>query len=338
MTYYVGTMPVGEHLSHHGIKGMKWGQRRYQNPDGSLTAAGRARYGRYMQRAAGARSLASQNRAAAERTKSRVLKAVYGVNNRYYTRKAGRLSAKANRIRTGTTALDDIRRAGGFRKATRDARTMVRAERSSNPNRKRNLKRAAAIAGGAVAIAGAAYLGKKYGKGIVANRRAARTFNAAFGRGEYQKRILRNEFAKAKGTVRKAAGATGDAFRGVGYHARRAGAKAKNAARNVGYKAGNAPYFMKRTAKNASGAVKKAAKTYYRNTHGSAIGAALNAGMGAYYYGHSRRGGASKGQAAAVGLTRAATGRALPSQAVGFGVRAYNNSKRTGRKKRKTSK
>lgn len=31
-------------LTHWGVKGMRWGVRRYQNEDGSLTASGRRRY------------------------------------------------------------------------------------------------------------------------------------------------------------------------------------------------------------------------------------------------------------------------------------------------------
>ena len=35
---------MGRELYHHGIKGMRWGVRRYQNEDGSLTEAGKKRY------------------------------------------------------------------------------------------------------------------------------------------------------------------------------------------------------------------------------------------------------------------------------------------------------
>lgn len=45
---YIKEMYGEDYLSHHGILGQKWGIRRYQNPDGSLTPEGVKRYGKKL--------------------------------------------------------------------------------------------------------------------------------------------------------------------------------------------------------------------------------------------------------------------------------------------------
>ena len=40
----------GTCLAHHGIRGQKWGVRRYQNPDGTLTEEGKRRFGKRLEK------------------------------------------------------------------------------------------------------------------------------------------------------------------------------------------------------------------------------------------------------------------------------------------------
>lgn len=45
MNYYYSGFPYSDELYHHGVKGQRWGFRRYQNEDGSLTTLGKMHYG-----------------------------------------------------------------------------------------------------------------------------------------------------------------------------------------------------------------------------------------------------------------------------------------------------
>ena len=82
MTYYIGMIECSPDLYHHGIKGQKWGVRRFQNEDGSLTGAGERRYNSGSFRG-------SLNRAKAK---------IYSVNEKHYAKRGNKIMANANKL------------------------------------------------------------------------------------------------------------------------------------------------------------------------------------------------------------------------------------------------
>ena len=50
--YLIASEENFAYLAHHGILGQKWGIRRFQNEDGSLTEAGKERYGKALYKSA----------------------------------------------------------------------------------------------------------------------------------------------------------------------------------------------------------------------------------------------------------------------------------------------
>lgn len=83
MNYYGYELIRESDLTHHGIKGQKWGQRRFQNEDGTWTAAGKKRYGDMEGSAGGA--------------VRRALAKVYGVNEKFYAKRGNETMASMNK-------------------------------------------------------------------------------------------------------------------------------------------------------------------------------------------------------------------------------------------------
>jgi len=82
MNYYGYSFACESDLQHHGIKGQKWGVRRYQNADGTWTAAGRERYG---------------NEHSLSGTVHKALAKVYDINERFYAKRGNTAMAEANK-------------------------------------------------------------------------------------------------------------------------------------------------------------------------------------------------------------------------------------------------
>lgn len=60
-------------LQHHGVKGMRWGFRRYQNADGSLTAAGKKRQAKNLKKARDAAAKKREEKKAIEEKRAKLL-------------------------------------------------------------------------------------------------------------------------------------------------------------------------------------------------------------------------------------------------------------------------
>lgn len=86
--YYIGqAFYTDYYFEHHGIRGMKWGVRRFQNEDGTLTEAGKRRlatYGRreekYMRKQEKMEPKLAKANEKALRAKAKVEKAAYKKN------------------------------------------------------------------------------------------------------------------------------------------------------------------------------------------------------------------------------------------------------------------
>lgn len=205
MLDYVTINSGQDYLSHHGILGMKWGIRRYQNDDGTLTAVGKKRYGNAET------EFSELNAARKEYKQSKDYYMKKTAAGLLYNRKAtDRLNKSVKRLANAKTDLNDAKDRVSLQNQKKKGKRQIKLEESYRDKgltkeeaelaayKRIRTEKTIAIVAGMTAVAAAAYVGYKHYDNTVdrliksgtvlqnmsnnANRGVSDAFYASFGK------------------------------------------------------------------------------------------------------------------------------------------------------------
>lgn len=221
------------YICHHGIKGQRWGRRRWQNEDGSLTSAGMSRY---MDGVGGFR----WGEHAGERPRSRmnpVARVVTAVGRA--TNAASAFKGSVERIgKIADTVGKTASKIGNASGKVRSTVQRAGKRKKMSPDEKKALAKKIAIGVGAVGVAAAAAYGLKTLNKINGDKKLLEFYNG----------LQKQKYDRAVKASRK-------------YYD--SGIKAGNAFRKRGMKAGGNYKRLVKANRGYYKSIKKASRGYY---------------------------------------------------------------------------